>query len=249
MCAHAFKPDLTFLPQKRLRLKCQRSTSFSFIRLITMVNTIKACPLAHTIYVGIHIVFSWWDCNCSSPHPVALTRANDCLPARRVGSPQTSGRRILCIWEVGCRVQLMLVLTLVGTPLPRLPVRIPHAVWETQPSFDVPETFPGGLWIGQQSLPLFLMVHGMTSSRDQLYVFRHKALLFFCSTAKCRSYSKWKRRVFLKDTQVVCWFLHSGHFFLEPSYVINCSQSWLRLESAWFANGSEWITDQRMGLL
>lgn len=125
----------------------------------------------------------------------------------------------------------------------------PSCCMRDKPSFDVLETFPGGLWIGQQSPPLFLMVRGMTSSRDQLYVFRHKALLFFCSTAKCHSYSKWKRRVFLKDTQVVCWFLHSGHFFLEPSYVINCSQSWLRLESAWFAKGSEWITDQRMGLL
>lgn len=151
--------------------------------------------------------------------------------------------------EISFRVQLMLVLMLVGTPPPRLLVLIPHAAWETQPSFDILETFPGGLWLGPQSLPLFLMVHGMISNRDQLYGFRHKALPFFCSTAKCRSYSKWKRRVFLKDTQVVCWFLHSGHFFLEPSYVINCSRSWLRLESAWFTKGSEWITDQRMGLL
>lgn len=28
----------------------------------------------------------------------------------------------------------------------------------------------------------------------------------------------------------MCWF-HSGHFFPEPSYVINCAESWLYLES------------------
>lgn len=35
---------------------------------------------------------------------------------------------------------------------------------------------------------------------------------------------------FLKETQVVCWF-HSGRFFPEPFYVINCVASWLYPES------------------
>lgn len=129
-------------------------------------------------------------------------------------------------------------------------IPIPYVTWETQPSFDIPEKFPGGLGIGHQFqlllLSLSFSVHGMTSNRDQLYALRHTKLLFFCGRAKYDSYSKYKGKVSLKETQVVCWF-HSGHFSLEPSSII-VFRSGFVWKVTQFTKGSECTEGQQIGL-
>lgn len=202
------EPDLTFLPQKRLRLTCPSTTSLGFTRLIKTVNTSRAGPLSHTIYIGIHILSSPWSCQClDHVLPRALWPSQGQVTAyptehwisphlRKDNSPQ---------WPVGCRVRVWR--TFVRTPSPNLSILIPCAPWETRPACGTLETFPGGLWLSQL-LPLFLMVPGVTSHRDQCYVWRQKELLF-CSTAQCRSHSRWERRASLKRLRSCAHFTSS----------------------------------------
>lgn len=186
-------PDLTFLPQKRLRLKCWSSTSLGLIRLIKTVNTIKAWPLSHAIYVGIHILLFGWGGQCFGPRPATFTRPDDRPPHGVLGLHRPPKGELSASGRLAAGFKFWRTapagIGLCRNTSPNLPVPVPCAPWETQPSFESPETSPGGLWLGQQLLPLFLMVHGMTSNRDQRDVSRHKELLFFCSEAKCGSYS------------------------------------------------------------
>lgn len=67
-----------------------------------------------------------------------------------VGSPQASGRRILCIWAASCRVQGLMNSSCWYWPLSEHHLVASQSLfpvlhtWETQPSFDILETFPGG---------------------------------------------------------------------------------------------------------
>lgn len=129
------EPDLTFLPGKRLRLNRQCSKSFRFIRRIT---TVRACPLSHTIYVRIQILFFWWRCKCFGPHPAAFKKPNDHLPHGELDLHRLPKENSLHLGsqlqDSSSEEQLMSVLIHVRTPSPKPSVLIPCVTWERQPS-------------------------------------------------------------------------------------------------------------------
>lgn len=99
------EPDLTFLPQKRLRLICLSSMSLGFTRLIKTVNTTGACPLSLVIYIGIHILSSRWGLGRVLPRALQPSQSQvTAYPMEHQISPhlrkENSPQRL-----VGCRLQ------------------------------------------------------------------------------------------------------------------------------------------------
>lgn len=224
-----------------------------FIRHITTAGTGKVCPLSYAIYVRLQILLFWWGYKCFGPHPAALPEPKwPFIPQSWISTDlldeiSTSGSQRQ---ESTSEKQFTLLLTLEEHHLPTSHsyslcyMRDSAILWYSR---EVPRRIRNWSSISiAPSLSLSLSVHGRTSNRDQLYALRHTKLLFFCGRAKYGSYSKYKGKVSLKETQVVCWF-HSGHFSLEPSSII-VFRSGFVWKVTQFTKGSECIEGQQIGL-